>query len=69
MEVFHELGRKLGSAITNHFSRDPELFLYVVTEKFGGSHWRDFSSGWDGYDVLGESVDDHHYRIVSLRYR
>ena len=69
MEVFHELGRKLRPTITNHLSRDSELFPHVVAEKFGGSHGGDFSGCRDGYDVLGKSVDDYHYRIVALRYR
>ena len=68
MEVFHELGCKLRPVITNHLSRDSELLPHMVAEEFGGSHRRDFSGGWDGYDVLGESVDDYHYHIVSLRY-
>ena len=66
MEVFHELGCELRASVADHLSRDPKLFPYVVVEKFGGSHGGDFSGGWNGYDVLGESVDDHHYRIISL---
>ena len=69
MEVFHELGRELRPTITNHLSRDSELLPHMVTEELGGSHQRDFSSGWDGYNILDESVDDYHYRIISLRYR
>ena len=68
MEVFHELGCELRPAITNHLLRDSELFPHMVAEKLGGSHRRDLSGGWDGYDVFGESVDDYHYRVVSLQY-
>ena len=66
MEVFHELGCKLRPTITNHFLGDSKLFPHVVVEKFGGSHGRDFSSGWYSYNVFGELVDNYHDRIVSL---
>ena len=59
MEVFHELGCELGPMITNHLMRDSELLPHMVAEELGGSHRRDFSGGWDSYDVLGESVNDH----------
>ena len=69
MEVFHELGCELRPTVTDHFSGNSELLPHMVAEELGGSHRRDFSGGWDGYDVLDELVDHHHYRIVSLRYR
>ena len=69
MEVLHELGHELRALITDHLPGDSKLFPHVVTEKFGSSHRRYFSSGGDSYDILGESVDNYHYRIVSLRYQ
>ena len=66
MEILHELGSELRSSIADHLSRDSKLFPHVVAETFGGSHGRDFSGGGDGYCILGESVNDYHYHIVSL---
>ena len=68
MEVLHELGCELRASIADHLPRDSKLFPYIVAEEFGGSYRGYFSGGGDCYNVLGESVDDHHYRIVSLRY-
>ena len=69
MEVFHELGCELRPTVTDHFSGDSELLPHVVAEELGGSHRRDFSGGWDSYNVFGKSVDDYHYRVVSSQYR
>ena len=66
MEILHELGSELRSLITDHLPGNSELFPYIVVEKFGSSHGQDFSGGGDSYDVLGESVNNHHYCIVSL---
>ena len=66
MEVFHELGRELRPTIANHLPRDSKLLPHVVAEKLGGSHGRDFSGGWDGYDVLSEVVDYYHYVLPGL---
>ena len=68
MEIFHELGSELRSSVADYLPQNSELFPYIVVEKFGGSHGRYFSGGGDGYDILGESVNNHHYCIVSLRY-
>ena len=66
MEVLHELGSELRSSIADHLLGDSELLPHMVTEEFGGSHGGDFSSGWGGYYILGESVNDYHYHVVSL---
>ena len=66
MEILHKLGCKLRASIADDLPGDSKLFPYIVVEKLGGSHGRYFSSGGDGYDILGESVDDYHYHIISL---
>ena len=69
MEILHELGSELRSSIADRLLGYSKLLPHIVVEEFGGSQRRYFSRGGDGYDVLGESVDNHHYCIVSLRYR
>ena len=69
MEVLHELGCKLRASITDYLPRDSKLFPCIVVEKFGSSHGGYLSGGRDGSDVLGESVDNHHYCVISLQYR
>ena len=68
MEVFHELGSELRASITDYLPGNSKLFPHVVMEKFGSSQGKYFSGGGDGYEVFGESVDDHHYCIISLQY-
>ena len=69
MEVPHELGSELRSSVADHLLGNSELFPHIVVEEFSGAHGRDFSIGGNSYYVLGKSVDDYHYRIISLRYR
>ena len=54
--------------ISDYLPQDSKLFPYIVAKEFGGSHWRYLSSGGCCYDVFGESIDDYHYRIISLWY-
>ena len=69
MEISHELGGKLGTAVTDDLSGESELAPDVVTIDLCSSESQEFHIGGEDYDVFGKSVNDDQNGIVSRRWR